>query len=870
MTRKHTPPKWILRFLRKFIESDILEGIEGDLTEIYTENEKNKGRLLANTFILFQSIGFIRSNFMKNFMPSGLRHFWYNYLLISYRSILRNKLYFGITLIGLILAMGCSLFAFIYIADELSFDKNISRSEDVFRLYKRYVNPPEHIDMLTAETSGLMGPTMLDEFPEVVNMTRISPWWDKWDITESNTHHRLQNVYFVDSTFFEIFNIRLIVGDKSGALSEPASIILTESRAKAIFGDENPVGQTIKGLEEVEFIVTGVVEDPPRQSGFDFDALASWSTTVPGVGPLNYEFMNNWLAQGFFTFLQLSPGSSPDLLVEKLPNMMKRHFPERADEYFLRLQPFSEMYLYSDEIKHMRGFKVGSMRFVKILGFSTLIILLIAVINYVNISLSRTSQNSMEVGIRKVMGSSRSQLIQRFMMETLISTIIASVLSLLLLYIFLPDINSLVSKSIPAESLLSLKSIGILIGFGLFLSLVVGLYPAWVLSAVPTSVIMQRKSGGRSAAAFKKILLGLQMFIALSLISCTYVVVRQNNYLLNKPVGFDKEKLLVIETRRGISGKTDVFESELLSYPNIESVSVSRSSVGSGNFGTTVIPEGHSDELNIRIFGVDQEFFETLGIKTRMGRTFRKHSKADSNRVMVNQSFVSQMKWPEPLGKSLKFSPEGNSFRIIGVVEDFHYQSLAESKVEPMVLYLNTYETNTATVRLGIGDISETLDYIENTWEKLASGTPINYYFVDRWFDQKYQKEQNLLRATTLFSAISLILCALGIYGLTSLILMHKTKEISIRKVLGATTRSLISLINRQFALVIILALILSVPVSYIVMDRWLAQFAYRIDIDLTAFFISGGVILLVSTVIITLLTGKTSSENPAKNLQNE
>ncbi|MEP1033811.1 ABC transporter permease [Ekhidna sp.] len=868
---KIKPPGWIQKLVSRYCEPFLFEGISGDLEELFFENVELKGPRKAKVIYLFQAIGFFRMRFKKQSKRvSNMKAIWHNYLLTSFRSLKRHKSFFAINLVGLITAITCALFALIYVLDELQFDKQHSEIDKTYRLYKHYINPAENIDHLTYETSGMMGPTMTDEYAEVQEYVRVCPWFSKAIISFDQHNFGTENLYFADSTFFQFFDFSLLKGDPATVLTAPSSIVISESLAKAIFEDQNPIGQVVVGLHDLNYTVTGVFADVDRRSSLQFDALVSWSTTVPNVGPLAYTWMNNWLAQGIFTFVKLSEGTRPESVVEKLPDMMNRHFEERADKYFLQLMPLKKMYLYGDNIRDGRRMKAGSITFVYTLSFSALLVFLIASVNYVNIMLSRATETHTEVGVRKVMGSTRSQLMGRFVAETFISTLIATVASFMLLVFIIPQTNPLLGKELAISALFQPIVIGTAVSFILTISFFVGLYPAIVLSSPPISSILQGSSPVGSTGWFRKVLLTLQYAISIFLIVCTIVVIRQTDYLKNKPLGFDKEQVMVIDVNNEVDQKIDVFETELLKNPNIQMISTSRSAVGSGIFSTTVIPEGYADEVTTRIFGVDQDFFDTYGMELNYGRTFFKKSLADSNNLVINQAMVDYLGWEDPIGKHIRFSEDGEPAIIIGVVDDFHYGSLATATIEPTILYLNTTSIWNSSVKISGTNQRETIAYILDVWDNLASRTPIDFYFVDEWFDRQYQKETQLLGMSTIYSIISILLCALGLYGLTALLLQQKQKEISIRKVLGASVSSIVSLINRQFVLIILISFVIAAPLAYYLITQWLDAFVYKISMDLFAFIIAGVITLLISVSIISGLSIRTANTNPSKTLSNE
>ncbi len=865
------PPRWIINCLERFCDPYLFEGIQGDLLEIFERNIDSKGLRLAQLIYLFQAIGFLRIIFKnRETENSNMRTIWINYLLTAYRSLRRHKLYFGINLVGLAIAITCALYALIFILDEVGYNQHVENKENIFRLYKHHINIPENTNLLTYETSGMMGPTIVEEYPEVLNFTRLLPWWDPMLFSYGDTHISSPEVYIADSSFIDMFDVNIISSSSSEPLQAPSSILLSESLAQSIFGDDDPIGKIIIGVNDLNFTVTGVFAPPPRQSSLQYEALISWTTTVPGTGQMPQDWMNNWRAQGIFTFLELSPNANTALLEPKFEDMMKLHFEERAENYFLKLQPFTDMYLHGANITRNRGMKTGSIQFLYLLGFSALLIFLIACVNYINISLSRSAQSQAEVGVRQVMGSTRRQLSGRFIAETFITTSAAAVVSLASVYFLIPIFNEIIGKDIERSTLLSpLILMGIL--FFIFgISFFIGLYPAYSLSGKPISLVLKSSAGTvKGTDWFRRSLLTFQYAISIFLIICTIAVISQTQYLLNKPLGFDQEQMMVIDLNNEVGEKAQVLKANLLTHPNISSVSVGRSAIGGGSYSTRVSPEGHEEDMSARIFRIDFDFLQTYGIQLRTGRFFRTGSKADStNSIMVNRAYVDFVGWDDPIGKKITYA-SGYTSTIIGVTENFHISSLASFDIEPMIMYINTTPMF-ASVKIASSDLIPTIQYVIDQYDQLATRTPVNYYFVDEWFQSHYEKEEQTLKLATIYAIISILLCGLGLYGLTALILIQRKKELSIRKVLGASLTNILSLLNREFLIMIVLAFLVAVPLAYWLITDWLEQFVYGIELGLTPFAVAGLTTLLISLSIVGLLTWKMGNSNLAKNLSVE
>ena len=872
MKKEHKkPPAWINKILERHCDDYLWEGISGDLLEDFRMHVETKGYRRAKWIYFFQSLGFLRLIFRKKDKKRVImKAIWLNYFLTTLRSIKKHKAYFAINLIGLVLAITCGWFALVYIQDELKFDQAHTDKDHIYRLYKRNFNPNENIDHFTYETSGMMAPTMKDEFPEVKDFTRFSPWFDAATLSYEEINVATEKFYFADANFFTFFDFPIIAGNSETFLDAPLTMVLSESMAVSLFGNEDPIGKSVVGLHDLNYTITGVFKEVDRHSSMDFDVVVSWSTTVPNVGPLSYTWMNNWLAQSIFSFVKLEVNADPDPLVKKLPEMLGRHFEEKADQYTLQLVSLNEMYLSGDRIKYSRGTKNGSKTFLIVLGFSALLILIIASFNYVNITLSRATHTLQEVGIRKLLGSTKRHLMGRFMIETFLSTMIAAIISIVIILLNLPKINTLISKELPLIVFFEPLSIGGIILFVLAISMIVGAYPAWILSTPQVSTILKKSVTNRRQGTLKKVLLTIQYAISVLLIICTIFITRQTSYLENKPLGFEKENVIVIDTNNEVGQNAAVFEQELLKHPNILDASTSRSAIGAGSYTTTILPEGRTEEMSVRIFGVDPGFFDVYGMDTHLGRMFLRGSIADSSNMIVNQAFIDHLGWKDPLGKKIRFRPEGDQYPIIGVVKDFHYNSLSTSQIEPMVLYLNPVTKWNTSIRVGNEDLKSTIEHIEKSWNRLATRTPLSFFFVDDWFNGQYLKEQQLFKIATLYAFISLLLCGLGLYGLTSLQLQQRMKEISIRKILGASVRSIVNMINRQFVIIILISFITMVPIAYYIVSNWLDQFAYRIDMDIIPFFLAGMITLVTSLTIIGILSTLSANTNPANNLRSE
>jgi len=790
-----------------------------------------------------------------------------NYFKISLRNLLKYKTYFGINILGLSMAITCSILVVAFITDELSFDQFHHNKDRLFRLNKINLNPNTGISILTAENSGLMGPTIANDYPEVESITRICPWWDDVVISYEDSNINIKNFLFADSTFFELFDFKLEKGDPATALVAPSSMVITESLSKKLFLDEDPIGKTVIGLQSLEYHITGVIQDAPRNSHIQFDALVAWSTTVPGIGQLPFTWMNNWYAQAIFTYVLLGDGVDADLLQSKFPEFMQRNFPERADKYFLYLQPFGDIYLNSTEVTGIRKARLGSGTYVRIFLSIAIFLLLIACINYININTAKATKRSLEVGVRKVMGATRKQLLFQFFGESFFITTISGIIAVFLADIAIPYFNQLAGKNIQTDILLSPHVLLPTVGIVAIVSLLAGIYPALVLSAFKPSTVLRSSSGSKiTGNLLRQVLTTFQFAVSVMLIAGAIVVFSQMNYLRTKDLGFEKDQVMVLSMANSIQLKHQTFQNEIENHPNVLSAT--------GTFTTTIVKEGGGggmeDELEVRMFRTDGNFIRTYGMQIVEGRDLDANIASDSNALIVNETFANSMGWEDPVDRYVQFNPLGSKFPIIGVVKDFHYNPLTTSTVGPIAMFIWGSNFHNLSVRIRGENIPKTISYIESIWKKYEVRYPFDYYFVDQWFDQNYRAEQQLFQTVTIFSIVSILIACFGLYGLTSFTIEQRTKEIGIRKVFGASVARIAIMINKRFVFLVILGFLIATPFTYYLADSWLQSFAYRVPVYWWVFITAGLLVLLIALLSVTVQALKAAVVNPIKSLSHE
>lgn len=794
-----------------------------------------------------------------------------SYFTTAFRNFKRNQVHSSINIVGLSIGLMASVLAIMFVLDEWSFDTFHSKKERLYRLNK-ITTESDGSTSLTAESSGLMGPTMINEFPEVEKVVRYQPWYNTIVLSYNDRHVEMKEMeaVFVDSTFFEVFDFSLVQGDPAYVLTRPLTIVLTPDIAIALFGMEDPIGKSVKGMNDLEFEVTGIAEESPRNSHIQYKALLSWTTTVPQVGPLNFEFLNNWIAQALTTYVLLKPGANEEALQNKFPKFMQDHMPTRVDKYQLYLQPFQEVYLNSYTLRSHRMAKLGNQQYVYVFTIIAGFILFIACVNYINISTSKSMRRAREVGMRKSLGATRVQLINQFLGESLFITLLSAAMAVLLVYLAVPFFNDLAGKSLPMALLLDTRVLLGVVVLMVFVSLMAGLYPAFILSAFRPSEVLRASARSRLTGNLPRhILITFQFILSIAMIAGTLGVYQQIRYVFSKDLGFDKEHVLVLELTNSIMTKGETFTNEVSTHPAVVSTSLGRTALGRGSSSTFIVPEGFPpDQVEIRMFPADGNFKETYDLEMAMGRFFNPMLATDSNALVINEALMKQLQWENPMQKTIKFREEGEAYAIIGVLKDFNYGALYQN-VEPLVMWMQRENMRNLSIRFN-GDPTELLAFLETKWKAFEDRYPFRYYFVDDAFAKAYQADVKLFETVISFAGLSTLIACLGLYGLVSFTVEQRTKEFGIRKVLGATVASLNYLVTRKFIVMVGVAGLVAVPVMIPLLHAWLKKFAFRIEIGPGIFFTAVLITLGVTVLAVSVQAVKAAMRNPANSLRHE
>jgi putative ABC transport system permease protein len=802
-----------------------------------------------------------------------------NYIKIAFRNLFRNKLYSMINLLGLAIGMAACLMIFLWVQDELSYDRFHQKAERIFRVERKFDFRDMHGQ--APVTSGPYGPALVADYPEIENFVRLDR--EELSIKDHRNIFRKQSLIFADNSIFDVFDFRLEEGASQAALVQPNSIVLTRENALKFLGTEDAVGKSLTldwNGDLTDFRITGILEKVPHNSHVHFDMLASLSTYPD-------ERLSPWFNNFLYTYVLLKGGVSAQDLQKKLPALMTKYMAadfiavvgtdaDINEVFQLKLYPLLDIHLQPSEQFEIEP--QGSLTSVYIFSAIALLILVIACINFMNLSTARANKRAREVGIRKTVGAVKRQLWGQFVGESILLALIALILAVLLIRLFTPFFNSLANKSLSVTQLFHSGNWLILIGITLITGLLAGLYPAFYLTAFhPARVLKGSVLSGTGKSAFRRGMAVIQFVISITLIIGTLIIFRQMEYVQNRSLGFDKENVVLIPAEsKTIRKNIEAFRNALTQDTRIKSVAVSSNTPGSPMFSDTVFKRNDSDDIFSIIFvATDYEFVDTYGLNVIQGRNFSKDFSTDiQGAVILNQAAVKEIGYTpeEAVGKKLLRYRSATEFvesTIVGVVEDFHFKSLHRI-IEPFLLMLSTDYFDTISVRVKPGDVRRTIDFIQKEWEETYPGEQFEFNFLDRRIDLLYESERKIRNIFLIFSILSIFVACLGLFGLAAFTAEERTKEIGVRKVLGASTGNILFLLSKEFAKWVLMANIVAWPVGYFMMSRWLQNFAFKIDVDLWPFLLSAVLALIIALLTVSYQSIKASLTNPVDCLRYE
>lgn len=792
-----------------------------------------------------------------------------NLLLVAIRNLRRDLGYNLLNIFGLVIGITFSILLIFYIRDELSYDQHHQKAERIHRI-NAYIQEPDKPVMNWAITQFPLGATLKKDYPEVEEFVRFVPS-GKIMYKYGNVKFYEEKIYYADSSIFKIFTHPFIDGDPNTALVAPNSIVLTETVAKKYFGRATEaVGKTLQNDNGEAFRVTGVIRDVPQYSHIRFNVLVS-ITTLPK------DFGGGWGNFSFYTYVLLKPNAVAPAFEKKLAVMYDKYMASIFTQFNIKIhygiQKITDIHLRSGMTNEPE--ELGSMSYIYIFSAIVVFMLLIACINYMNLTTARSARRAKEIGIRKTTGSSRFQLIAQFLSESTLASTLALVFSLALVAIFLPLFNQVSGKQISYSTILEPGTLLILLLIVVFVGLVGGSYPAFYLSNLqPVDILKGTVTRQSANVVLRRVLVVIQFTISLVMLICTWVVDRQLRYLRSRDLGFNKEQVLSVpvNANRDMRSNIVAFTNALNKNTRVKSVSTAQSTPGGNNVSFNLFSvesaKGYTDQ-GIDCYAVDEHYFKTLGINITKGRNFSGLS--DTLRsIVVNEKLVEHFNWDEPIGKKVRFPGDTSSFylEVVGVIKDFNQKSLY-NPIAPLLLFYRPNNSN-IQVKLDPTNIKTTVSDIERTWRSVFPDLEFSYSFLDEDFNAQYAADQRRGKIYAALSVLTILITCLGLLGLIAFTTQQRQKEISIRKVLGAGLGHLVPLITKNFVLLVGISCLVAFPVAYVFMYQWLKIFPYNTGMSVLPFIFSAMVILILTMLTVIFHTVRAAMANPARKLRTE
>ena len=795
-----------------------------------------------------------------------------NYLKVILRNLKEQKGYSFINIASLAIGLSCCLLIMLYIRYEFSYDKYHNDAQYIYRLVR------EHQGELTWYNSSEhpLAASLKEDFPEVVKATRVKKNDEVGVVEHESKRFNEAGIYFVDQDFLDIFTFPLLSGDVRTALKEPFSVLITQEMAEKYLGNEEPMGKTLRikewyGGKKYDYKIRGVLENIPQNSHFRFDFLVSYNTlyTLKRGG---IDSVETWDYYEPKTYVRLASPADPIELEGKFPAFLRKYKGEESASERLHLQPLTGIHLGGNLLFELET--NSDMRYIYLFSAIAFFIMLIACLNYVNLSVARSTKRAVEVGMRKVVGANKAQLVRQFLVESIAFSILAFLISFLLVDLVLSAFGSLIERNLTLSLSQDLDMVLVFLGLAVFIGFLSGSYPAFYISSFhPIQVIKGTlKIGSKSSAVFRNSLVVVQFAVSIILIVCTFVIHNQLNYIRNRNLGFDREQIVTVYTMdRNLKSNPESLKKELLKNPGILGASASLDLPITVRRTSNVEwdEQGERRKSGLYFTFVDYDYFKVYDMEVVKGRSFSEDFPTDKEQaVVINETAARNLGWEEPVGR--RIYSQGREFTVIGMIKDFHFQSLYR-RIDPLVfLFYEGRGIDYFSIKVNPSNIPSTIDFIEEKCRRFSPEFPFQYAFLDERVDGIYKAEQRLGRSFNIFTFIALSIACLGLIGLASFISEQKRKEIGIRKVLGADIRSIIGLLAREYVKCVAVAVVIAWPIGYFVMSRWLQNFAYRISIGIEVFILSGLLAFVFALLTVSYQSIKAAVANPADSLRYE
>ncbi|MDH5769026.1 MAG: ABC transporter permease [Nitrospirota bacterium] len=797
-----------------------------------------------------------------------------NYLIITLRNFKRHKGYAFINIAGLAIGIACCILIVLYIQFELSFDKYHDKADKIY-LLKRHGNfgGKEHT---SSSNNALSAGFIKKDFPEVEDTVRIGFMPNPAVLYEEKKFYE-SRVLYADDSFFEFFTYPMTKGDPKSALQAPFSVVITEEITEKYFGEKNPMGKSLRFNNQDNFTVTGVIKNVPRNSHLLFDMLCSFQTLYSKY-PKGHAFLNDFTSNTFRTYILLQKGIDPSTLEGKFPDFINKYGGRKLKtfgismEYFL--MPLTDIHLHTPLSGGKTG--IGTILYIYIFALIAGIILIIACINFMNLATARSAKRAQEVGMRKVLGAQKSELVRQFLFESFFYSLISLLLALGLAELAFSTMSSIAGYELTIDFSKMLWLFPALLGIAIFVGLIAGSYPAFFLAAFqPARVLKGSAKTGAGNSFFRGVLVVMQFSISVALIIGTIIITRQLDYMKNKNPGFDKEQVVVLPFRdEELRKSLATIKNELKVHSDIVNVSVSSDIPGQYPQYNQKLPEGFSRDQSQLMYDlvVDEDFIPTLGMEIIAGRNFSKKFGADQKAsAIINETAAKEFGWENPLGK--KIGDYRGIRTVIGVIRDYHQIPITQ-EIKPLYIRFDPGDVynpyRMLSIRIAPGSVSRVMKYIEKTWNTIYPIHPFDYFFLDESFNDQFRETERIRELLSYFAGLAIFIASLGLFGLASFVAEQRTKEIGIRKVLGASTSGIVFMISRELTKMIVLANAIAWPVAYFVMRNWLQTFPYRENISVLIFIFSGIIVLFIGLATISFQSIKAGLTNPVDSLKYE
>ncbi len=798
-----------------------------------------------------------------------------NHFIIAFRNLRSKKFYAFINILGLFIGLTSFMLIFLYMHNELSYDTLHSKADRIYRVGLNSKISDQEVR--TTVTCPPLAFTAVEELPEVENATRIFHFYGIQTIRYDETVIVENKIYFADSTFFDVFSFQLLEGDPATALIRPNTLVVTEDMAQKYFGNKSALGKTLLiGDERIPHEVTGVLENIPSNVHFRFNMLRSMAS-------LELSRDDEWMGNSFITYLLLYEGTSPSSLEAKLPGLVEKYvgpevqqymgisletFSQQGNQYGYFLQPLLDIHLYSNLKEELEP--NGDITYIYIFGAIAFFIILLACINFMNLATARSANRAKEVGVRKTLGSLRSSLVWQFMTESVLLSLIATILAVVAVGLLLSPFSNIAGKEISGELFTNAWFLLSLLGLMLIVGVLAGSYPAFFLSSFrPAEVLKGRLNAGTKSSGIRNVLVIFQFFVSITLIICTLLVYQQLDYARKKNMGFEKENIMVMYgVQRLTDGQQAVFKQSLLNQSQVVNTSISNN-IPPGSIGTTIFRKTATEEDAILYtYKVDHDYLPTMQIELLEGRNFSRSFPMDTVAILLNETAARAFGAENLLNEEVFHAGSGKSYKVIGIFKDFNFETLRK-EIQPLALTLTT-QGFCLSVRITTDDVPATVARIESLWDQYAPDQPFQYAFLDDNYDALFRAEQRLGKVFSIFTGLAIMVACLGLLGLAAFIAERRTKEIGIRKVMGASATNVILLLSKDFTRLVIVAFVLAIPVAYFIIQKWLQGFAFRADISPWVFLLAGIGALLIAWLTVSWQSLKVALNNPVDSLKDE